>query len=159
MAAAADRKELRDADRDDAADASRFFSRIGYLVLAVGAPVGVVLHPLGLYVMFAIGVGLILIAAALDAEPGFIDRVMRPFAVSAFLALLAGLVWAALSVLWTPYPAAAGQLKSALAITADSDATPGEEGEGSRVSLRKRAFPLVELMDRAAARGVDITWT
>jgi len=56
-------------------------------------------------------------------------------------------------------PAAAGQLKSALAITADSDATPGEEGEGSRVSLRKRAFPLVELMDRAAARGVDITWT
>ena len=42
MAAAADRKELRDAGRDDAADASRFFSRIGYLVLAVGAPVGVV---------------------------------------------------------------------------------------------------------------------
>src|SRR6478736_2892237 len=116
MAAAADRKELRDADRDDAADASRFFSRIGYLVLAVGAPVGVVLHPLGLYVMFAIGVGLILIAAALDAEPGFIDRVMRPFAVSAFLALLAGLVWAALSVLWTPYPAAAGQLLLKLAV-------------------------------------------
>jgi hypothetical protein len=56
-------------------------------------------------------------------------------------------------------PAAAGQLKSALAMTTDSDATPSEEGEGSRVSLRKRAFPLVELMDRAAARGVDITWT
>jgi hypothetical protein len=58
-------------------------------------------------------------------------------------------------------PAAAGQLKSALSMTADSDATPAtpsEEGEGSRVSLRKRAFPLVELMDRAAARGVDITW-
>jgi hypothetical protein len=71
MAAAADRKGSRDAERDDAADASRFFSRIGYLVLAVGAPVGVVLHPLGLYVMFSIGVGLILIAAALDAEPGF----------------------------------------------------------------------------------------
>ena len=58
MAAATDRKRLRDADRDDAADASRFFSRIGYFVLAVGAPVGVVLHPLGLYVMFSIGVGL-----------------------------------------------------------------------------------------------------
>ena len=49
------------------ADASRFFSRIGYLILAVGGPVGVVLHPIGLYVMFSIGVGLILIASALDA--------------------------------------------------------------------------------------------
>ena len=109
MAAAADRKRSRDAERDDAADASRFFSRIGYLVLAVGAPVGVVLHPLGLYVMFSIGVGLILIAAALDAEPGFLDRFTRPFYVPAFLALLAGLVWAALSILWTPYPVAAAQ--------------------------------------------------
>ena len=109
MAVAVDRKRSRDADRDDAADASRFFSRMGYLVLAVGAPVGVVLHPLGLYVMFSIGVGLILIAAALDAEPRFFERFMRPFFVPAFLALLAGLVWAALSILWTPYPVAAAQ--------------------------------------------------
>ena len=109
MAITADRKGSREADRDDAADASRFFSRIGYLVLAVGAPVGVALHPLGLYVMFSIGVGLILIAAALDAEPGFFDRLKRPFYVPAFLALLAGLVWAALSILWTPYPLAAAQ--------------------------------------------------
>src|ERR1700734_1901153 len=110
MAAAADRKRSRGAERDDAAGASRFFSRIGYLVLAVGAPVGVVLHPLGLYVMFSIGVGLVLIASALDAEPGFFDRFMRPFAIPAFVVLLAGLAWAALSVLWTPYPVAAGQL-------------------------------------------------
>jgi hypothetical protein len=109
MAAATDRKGSRAAERDDAADASRFFSRIGYLVLAVGAPVGVVLHPLGLYVMFSIGVGLILIASALEAEPGFFERFRRPFYVPAFLALLAGLAWAALSILWTPYPVAAGQ--------------------------------------------------
>ena len=107
MAIAADRKGSRDSNRDDAADASRFFSRIGYLVLAVGAPVGVVLHALGLYVMFSIGVALILIAAALDAEPGFFNRFIRPFALPAFLALLAGLAWAALSMLWTPYPVAA----------------------------------------------------
>ena len=102
MAAATDKKRSRDPTRDeaaDAADASRFFSRIGYLVLAVGAPVGVVLHPLGLYVMFSIGVALILTASALDAEPGFLERSMRPFFVPAFLALLAGLAWAALSIL------------------------------------------------------------
>ena len=110
MAIAADKKDSRDARRDDATDASRFFSRIGYVVLAVGAPVGVVLHPLGLYVMFSIGVGLILIAAALDAQPGFLERFMRPFGVPAFLALIAGLAWATLSILWTPYPVAAGQL-------------------------------------------------
>ena len=112
MAAATGRKGSREPNRDetaDAADASRFFSRIGYLVLAVGAPVGVVLHPLGLYVMFSIGVGLILTAAALDAEPGFLDRFMRPLFIPAFLALLAGLAWAALSILWTPYPVPAGQ--------------------------------------------------
>lgn len=110
MAVAAHKKSSRDANRDDAVDASRFFWRIGYLVLAVGAPVGVVLHPLGLYVMFSIGVGLVLIAAALDAGPGSLERFLRPFFVPAFLALLAGLAWAALSILWTPYPVAAGQL-------------------------------------------------
>jgi hypothetical protein len=111
--ASPDNKDSRDAARDeaaDAADASRFFSRMGYLVLAVGAPVAVVLHPLGLYIMFSIGVGLILTAAALDAGPGFLERFMRPFFLPPFLVLLAGLAWAALSILWTPYPGAAAQL-------------------------------------------------
>src|SRR5580704_17013182 len=102
MAVSADKRGTRD-ERDDAIDASRFFSRIGYVVLAVGAPVGVVLHPLGLYLTFSIGVALILIASALEAGPGFPERFMRPFLVPAFLALVAGLAWAALSILWTPY--------------------------------------------------------
>lgn len=143
--AAADRKASRDATRDeaaDAADASRFFSRIGYLVLAVGAPVGVVLHPLGLYVMFSIGVGLILIAAALDAEPGFLRRFMRPFFIPTFLALLAGLGWAALSVLWTPYPVAAWQhllkLGVLLAATMLAVAAPRENAAATDLYL----FPI-----------------
>ena len=142
MAAAADRKGSREADRDDAADASRFFSRMGYLVLAVGAPVGVVLHPLGLYVMFSIGVGLILIAAALDAEPGFLNRFMRPFFIPAFLALLAGLAWAALSILWTPYPVTAGQhllkLSVLLVATLLAVAAPRENASATDLYL----FPI-----------------
>ena len=142
MAIAVDKKSPRDADRDDAADASRFFSRIGYLVLGVGAPVGVVLHPLGLYVMFSIGVGLVLIAAALDAEPGFLERFLRPFFVPAFLALLAGLAWAALSILWSPYPVAAGQrlieLGVLLATTMAAVAAPRENASATDLYL----FPI-----------------
>ncbi len=142
MAITAERRRLRDADRDDATDASRFFSRIGYLVLAVGAPVGVVLHPIGLYVMFSIGVGLVLIAAALDAEPGFLQRFARPFYIPAFLALLAGLIWAAVSVLWTPYPVAAGQhllkLGVLLAATMLAVAAPRENAAATDLYL----FPI-----------------
>ena len=110
MAIGAYKRRLRQADRDDAIDAAHFFSRMGYLILAVGAPVGAILHPIGLYVAFSIGVALILVAAALDAEPGFFDRLLRPFRVPAFLALLFGLAWAGLSILWTPYPVPAAQL-------------------------------------------------
>src|SRR5271157_6441847 len=102
MTIEADNYRSRSVARDDAADASRFFSRMGYAVLAVGAPVGVVIHPLALFVFFPIGIALILMAAALEAKPGFLDRILRAFQVPAFLALIAGLGWAVLSALWSP---------------------------------------------------------
>src|SRR5262245_47809413 len=57
-------------------------------------------------------------------------------------------------------PGALAQLKAALAITQDDRGAPAKDQDGgeSRVSLRQRAYPLIELMERAAARGVDITW-
>jgi len=58
-------------------------------------------------------------------------------------------------------PAALQQLKSGLAMTADdSQVSAGNKQDDKQppVSLRQRAFPLVELLERAAARGVDITW-
>jgi Domain of unknown function (DUF1840) len=58
-------------------------------------------------------------------------------------------------------PAALQKLKSALAMTSDESHVPAESNQDDKqppVSLRQRAFPLVELMERAAARGVDITW-
>ena len=95
--------------RDDAADASRFFSRVGYAAIAIGAPVAVVVHPLALYIVFAIGVAMIVMAAAVEAKPGFAERFLRAFSSPAFLALAAGVGWATLSVLWTPYPVSALQ--------------------------------------------------
>jgi hypothetical protein len=159
MLSAAGKKGRRDSNRDDAADASRFFSRVGYLLLAVGAPVGVVMHALGLYVMFSIGVALILIAAALDAEPGFFNRFIRPFAIPAFLALVAGLAWAALSMLWTPYPVAAGQLllkmSVLLAATLLAVAAPRENATATDLYL----FPIgvVAGMATIAARALAET--
>jgi hypothetical protein len=157
MAIAADKKDSRGAQRDDATDASRFFSRIGYVVLAVGAPVGVVLHPLGLYVMFSIGVGLILIAAALEAQPGFLGRLMRPFGVPAFLALIAGLAWATLSILWTPYPVAAGQLtlKLSVLIAATMLATAAPRENASATDLYLFPIGVVVGMATMAARALS----
>jgi hypothetical protein len=161
MAILADKKGLRDTGRDDATDAARFFSRIGYVVLAVGAPLGVVLHPLGLYVMFSIGVGLVLIASALEAEPGFFQRFLRPFGVPAFLTLIAGLAWAALSILWTPYPLAAGQLalklSGLLVATMLAVAAPRENARATDLYL----FPIgvVVCMGTMAALALSETLT
>src|SRR6266581_4720962 len=58
-------------------------------------------------------------------------------------------------------PAALDRLKSALAITPDESRTSAKADETDKqppVSLRQRAYPLIELMERAAARGVDIVW-
>ncbi len=52
MASRAEETRLARSGRDDAADASRFFARVGYAALAIGAPVAVVVHPLALFIVF-----------------------------------------------------------------------------------------------------------
>lgn len=151
----------RNVARDDAADASRFFSRMGYAVLAVGAPVGVVVHPIALFIFFPIGVAMILMAAALDAKPGFLDRFLRSFQAPALLALIALVAWATLSVLWTPYPVSALQevLKLALLIAATlvTVAAPRDNARATDLYL----FPIgvVLLMIAMAAKGLSNTLT
>ncbi|MGD1037420.1 MAG: hypothetical protein ABR878_09530 [Roseiarcus sp.] len=94
---------------DDAADASQFLSRVGYVVLALAAPASVVLHPLAIFVLFPIGVVLVIFAAVLDPDAGALKRVGEAFRSPMTLVGLAGLGWAALSILWTPFPVAAAQ--------------------------------------------------
>jgi hypothetical protein len=150
-------KIRRRVDSDDAADASRFFSRIGYTVLGVGAPVGVVLHPLGLFLIFPIGVALILVAAALEAEPGFVERAARAFWIPAFLALLGGLAWATLSILWTPYPVPAARhaLKLGLLIVATLLAVSAPRENASATDLYLFPIGLVCGMATMAARALS----
>jgi hypothetical protein len=157
MTSVAGKIRSRSLARDDAVDASRFFSRMGYAVLAVGAPVGVVVHPLALFVTFPIGVAMIVMAAALEAKPGFLDRILRPFGAPAFLALIAFLAWATLSTLWTPYPVSALQhvLKLSLLIAATllTVAAPRDNARATDLYL----FPIgvVLLMVAMAAKGLS----
>ncbi len=97
--------------RDEAADAAQFLSRMGYALLALAAPAGVVLHQLAIFVVFPIGVALIAFAAVLD-PPGHVrERLATAFSEPPVYLGLAWLGWAALSLLWTPFPAAgAGRL-------------------------------------------------
>src|SRR6266480_349712 len=57
-------------------------------------------------------------------------------------------------------PAALERLKAALAIAPAGDRAPAQDNDGAQpnISLRQRAYPLIELLERAGARGVDITW-
>jgi hypothetical protein len=100
---------LTPARKDDAADASAFLSRVGYVVLALAAPAGVALHPLAIFVLFPIGVALLCLGALLDPSADFGPRLFRALTSPVALLGLAALAWASLSLLWTPFPIAAGQ--------------------------------------------------
>ncbi len=59
-------------------------------------------------------------------------------------------------------PAAVARLKRAVAASPDS-ASPAAEKTGDAseeipVSLRQRAFPLIELLERAAKRDCEVMW-
>jgi hypothetical protein len=57
-------------------------------------------------------------------------------------------------------PAAVERLERGLAAGAPApQAAPDGEPEGTTpVSLKMRAYPLIELLERAAAKGVDVMW-
>ena len=95
--------------KDETTDASQFLSRIAYVVLALAAPAGVVLHPLAIFILFPVGIVLICLAALIDPAPKVGDRLVGALTAPAVLLGLAGLAWAALSIFWTPFSVAAGQ--------------------------------------------------
>lgn len=56
-------------------------------------------------------------------------------------------------------PAAVARLKAALAaLPAPSADTDEARDREPKVSLRQRAFPLIELFERAARQGADVLW-
>jgi hypothetical protein len=59
-------------------------------------------------------------------------------------------------------PAAVARLKRAVATDPDIPSPAGEKGGDSKeelpVSLKQRAFPLIELLERAANRECEVVW-
>jgi len=58
-------------------------------------------------------------------------------------------------------PAAVAKLKAALAAAPEEPSVPADGDARDRepkVSLRQRAHPLIELLERAASRGADVLW-
>jgi hypothetical protein len=60
-------------------------------------------------------------------------------------------------------PAALARLKSAVAASPKPAAEPPDSDDKDRrevpVSLGQRAFPLIDLLTRAAAKGAEVMWT
>jgi hypothetical protein len=92
------------ASSDAAEDASRLLQRLGYVVLALGAPCAEALSSRAIFLFFPIGAALLLVAAMLNPVKGVSERLDRALKSPLALASLGLLAWAALSLLWTPFP-------------------------------------------------------
>ena len=97
------------ARNDDAADAGQFLSRLGYVLIALGAPAGVVLHDLAIFVVYPVAVVAFVLAALIDPPGALLGRMRSAFAQPLVMICLALVAWAGVSVMWTPFSIAAGQ--------------------------------------------------
>ena len=97
------------ARNDEAADAGQFLSRLGYVLVALGAPAAAVLHDLAIFVVYPVAVAAFLLSALIDPPGALTARMRGAFAEPLVQITLALVAWAGLSVMWTPFSIAAGQ--------------------------------------------------
>ena len=90
--------------RDAAEDAARLLQRLGFVVLALGAPCAEALSTRAIFLFFPIGVALLLVAATLNPVKGSAALLRSALWSPVGLVSLALLAWAALSLAWTPFP-------------------------------------------------------
>ena len=111
--------QLSDAPRSDAAaDAAQLLSRIGYAALALATPSAATLSSRAMFVLFPVGVALLLVAASLDPVAGVGPRLRALAASPVAWAAVAMFAWAGLSLLWTPFPIPGAQRLLKIAMTA-----------------------------------------
>ena len=64
------------------------------------------------------------------------------------------------AILAADIPAAVQRLRQGIGVEKEPPSARGARGEDAdqRVSLSQRAFPLIELLERAARSGADVIW-
>jgi hypothetical protein len=62
------------------------------------------------------------------------------------------------AILAADIPAAVQRLRSAVDKQPAEKADDGKEDGETRVGVHQRAFPLIELLERAAKQGADVIW-
>lgn len=92
------------ASSDAAEDAARLLQRLGYVVLALGAPCAEALSSRAIFLFFPIGMALLLVAAMLNPAKGVGRRLYQALRSPLTMVSLALIAWAALSLAWTPFP-------------------------------------------------------
>ncbi len=92
------------ASGDAAEDAARLLQRLGYVVLALGAPCAEALSSRAIFLFFPIGMALLLVAAMLNPVKGVGGRLYQALWSPLGMVSLALIAWAALSLAWTPFP-------------------------------------------------------
>ncbi len=89
--------------------AAKLLTRLGFAILFAGLPCAGVFWRGAIYVLLPVGAILILLGALLDAPPHAGRRLRDAIVTPAGGAALLMALWAAVSVLWTPFPAEAGE--------------------------------------------------
>lgn len=97
------------ASNDAAEDAARLLRRLGFVVLALGAPCAEALSSRAIFLFFPIGVALLLVAAMLDPVKGVGALLRGALASPLGWVSLALVAWATLSLAWTPFPIEAAE--------------------------------------------------
>jgi hypothetical protein len=92
------------APSDAAEDAARLLQRLGYVVLALGAPCAEALSSRAIFLFFPIGAALLLVATTLNPVKGVGGRLYQALRSPLGMTSLALLAWAVLSLIWTPFP-------------------------------------------------------
>lgn len=104
---------------DPAADAARLLGRLGFAILMIAAPLAAVGGRRALVILVPVAVVLLILAAAIESdgrEPWARAREMVLTPAGGLVTFL--LFWAALSLIWTPFPAAAAERFANVAGTA-----------------------------------------
>ncbi|WP_051987669.1 hypothetical protein [Bosea sp. UNC402CLCol] len=104
------------AQLDPATDAARLLRRIGFATLALVLPLAALVSRRAAVVLVPIGIALLIIAALVEEPRHFLGGLKAALLSRPGLILLGLIAWAALSLIWSPYPGTAAEKAGNLAL-------------------------------------------